>query len=116
MSHSVQRNLQTNIHEALFFSVIADGTTNISGVQQFAVCIGPRFTNKNFESAEVFLGMYNAPDSTTMTLYRVMKDVALRWCIDTNKLRAHCFDGAANMSGRLHSVTAELACKHPKSL
>ena len=110
MAHSVQRNLLKNIHEAPFFSVIADGTTDIFGMEQFAVCI--RYTNKNFEPEEVFLGMYNAPDSTAKTLCRVIEDVAVRCCLDMNKPCTHCFDGAANMSGWLHGVTAELSSKH----
>ncbi len=114
MAHSVQRNLLKSIHEAPFFSIIADGTTDLSGMEQFSVCI--RYTNKQLEPQEVFLGMYNAPDSTAMTLYRVIRDVAVRCCLDMKKLRAHCFDGAANMSGRFHGVTAELSSEHPKSV
>ena len=60
--------------------------------------------------------MYNAPDSTAKTLCRVIKDVAVRCCLDMNKLRAHCFDGAANVSDRFHGVTAELSSEHPKSV
>ena len=36
-----------------------------------------RYAYENLDAEEVFSGMYNTPDSTANTLYRVIKDVAI---------------------------------------
>ena len=54
-----------DFHKSLF-SITAHCTTDILGMEQFLVCV--RYANENFDLEEVFLGTYNAPDSTANTL------------------------------------------------
>ncbi|KAH9361710.1 hypothetical protein HPB48_005137 [Haemaphysalis longicornis] len=60
--------------------------------------------------------MYNAPDSRAETLYKAVRDMILRLGLDFHNLRGHCFDGAANMAGRLTDVQKRITEAQPRSI
>ena len=91
---------------AEFVGLVADGTTDVSGNEQFSVCL--QYATKDLEMVNSFLGMYNAPESTGETLASVVKDVLLWLSILLMKLEGFSFDGAANMSGWFHGVQSIL--------
>ena len=74
---------------------MADETTDISSKEQFSVCIR---VVVNMRPVELFMGLYDLPDTTSETLYAVLKDVLMRLGLSLEKIRGHCFDGASNMS------------------
>lgn len=115
MAHAVQRELLHDIREAAFFSIAADGTTDIVGQEQF--CLSVRYVDKNTLSpTEVFLGMYNPPDATAESLFKSIMDMLCSLNIGTANLRGHCFEGAANMSGRFNGVQKKLIDHQEKSV
>lgn len=113
MSLNIQQELIKSIKEAEYFSIIADSTTDISAIEQFSLCI--RYVNSNFEVNEIFTGLYNTPDSKSSTFFCAIKDILVRLTLSTQNLRGHCFDGAANMSGKLNGVKKLIEDIQPKS-
>ncbi|KAK3923608.1 Zinc finger MYM-type protein 1 [Frankliniella fusca] len=91
MSHMVLRELISVIKEAPFYSLIADGTTDITGEEQFSVCV-------------------------RVSLNEAIKAVLLRCTIWLDNLRGCCFDGASNMSGGQKGVQRLLCDEQPKSI
>ncbi|XP_025206906.1 zinc finger MYM-type protein 1-like [Melanaphis sacchari] len=113
MSLNVQRELVKSIKTSEYFSIIADSTTDISSAEQFSLCI--RYVDSNFEVHELFTGLYNTPDSKALTFFDTIKDILIRFTLSTSNLRGHCFDGAANMSGKLNGVKKLIEDVQPKS-
>ncbi|KAE8739558.1 hypothetical protein FOCC_FOCC014941 [Frankliniella occidentalis] len=73
LAHMVQRKLIDIINKSQFFALMADGTTDVSGDEQF--CVALRIVDqKSLAIQELFMGVYNSPDGTAMTLHRVCKD------------------------------------------
>ena len=114
MAKMVQGKLAEEIRSSVWFSVIADGTTDVSRTEQVCICL--RHVDHNMDAHEVFLGMYASPDSTSATLSKVITDVAQRLVYGMHNLRGMCFDGASNMAGRLSGVQARLATIQPKAI
>ncbi|XP_042148832.1 uncharacterized protein LOC121837301 [Ixodes scapularis] len=68
MAHTVQREIVKDVKSSPFYGIIADGTTDINGDEQFTFCV--RWVpSETLEVREEYLGMYNAPDSRADTLY-----------------------------------------------
>ena len=104
--HGVQRQLLALIMDSPYFGLVADGTTDQTGKEQFSICL--QHVSTDLESSCDFLGFYNAPDSTADTLFKVIKDVFLRLGIPMDRLQGYCFDGASNMSGRISGLQKRL--------
>ncbi|CAN7983570.1 unnamed protein product [Ixodes hexagonus] len=115
MAHTVQRDIIKDIKCSPFYGIIADGTTDVTGNEQFTFCV--RWVDGiTLEVREEFLGMYNAPDSRAETLYKAVRDMILRLGLDFHNLRGHCFDGAANMAGRFTGVQKRITEAEPRSI
>ncbi|XP_077554221.1 zinc finger MYM-type protein 1-like isoform X3 [Haemaphysalis longicornis] len=115
MAHTVQREIVEDVKSSPFYGIIADGTTDVNGDEQFTFCV--RWVqSKTLELREEYIGMYNAPDSRAETLYSAIKDMLLRLGLDFHCVRGHCFDGAANMSGRFSGVQKRISDCEPRSL
>ena len=111
---AVQMELVSRSSECTFYGLTADGTTDISTMEQFSCSL--QYVDKDLESHCDFLGFYNAPDSTAQTLFTCVKDVFLRLNIPIERLAGFCFDGASNMSGRFNGVQAKLKELCPDSM
>ncbi|XP_043210530.1 zinc finger MYM-type protein 1-like isoform X2 [Amphibalanus amphitrite] len=114
MATMVQRDIAEEVKKSGWFSVIADGTTDVSRTEQFCVCL--RHVDETLCAKEVFCGLYAAPDTSGETLFKIIVDVMRRMAIDIGNLRGMCFDGASNMSGALKGVQARLAQQQPKAV
>ena len=106
LAHLCLRKIQFSAQQSLYYGVTADGTTDISGNEQFSVSL--QYVDNELQVHSDFLGFYNAPDSTEETLTKFLKDVFLRQQFDFKKLQGFCFDGACNMSGKVAGVQSRL--------
>uniref|UniRef100_A0AAV2M1N1 DUF4371 domain-containing protein n=1 Tax=Knipowitschia caucasica TaxID=637954 RepID=A0AAV2M1N1_KNICA len=97
-AHYIQRNIGAKAAQSPFFGLTADGTTDLSGKEQFSINV--QFSDDNLDVQNFFLGFYNAPDTTAEMLFLCIKDVLVRLNLPLEKLKGYCFDGASNMSGR----------------
>lgn len=113
-AHAIQRDIVARSSESRFYELTADGTTDVSTTEQFSCNL--QFVDGSLESHCLFLGFYNAQDSTGQTLFSCIKDVFLRLNIPIERLVAYCFDGASNMSGCFSGVQARLKKLCPQSM
>uniref|UniRef100_A0A8C1YNY7 Uncharacterized protein n=1 Tax=Cyprinus carpio TaxID=7962 RepID=A0A8C1YNY7_CYPCA len=113
-AHAIQREIMSQISHCSFFGLTADGTTDISASEQFSCCL--QFVDSDLRAQNVFLGFYNASDSSAETLFSCIKDIFIRLNIPLERLAGYCFDGASNMSGRINGVRAKLKAECPVSL
>ncbi|XP_040063052.2 zinc finger MYM-type protein 1-like [Ixodes scapularis] len=115
MAHKLQRDVVEEVKRSPFFGIIADGTTDVAGDEQFTLCL--RWVeNASLEIKEEFIGVYSPPDSKANTLFMAVKDMLVRLGLDFSSLRGHCFDGAANMSGRFSGVQKKISDIQSKSV
>ncbi|KAI4833261.1 hypothetical protein KUCAC02_016171 [Chaenocephalus aceratus] len=79
------------------YSIIINGTQDVSGVEQEAMCI--RYVDHDLIPHEDFVGLYEVSSTTGKNLAKVATDVLLRLNLPLSCLRGQTYDGAANMSG-----------------
>lgn len=115
MTHQVQRKLISEIKSSSFFGLMADGTTDRTGNEQFSICFR-YIESETLQPKEIFMGLYNTDDGTAKTLHKTVSDVMLRSSLPVQNLRGHCFDGAAAMSGHLNGLQKLLSDDQPKSI
>ena len=114
-AHDVQRQIVSDIDKSPYIGLICDSTTDSDGLEQFSVTV--RYLNADsFTVHEAFLGLYNPSSSTADALTAAIIDVFTRLGIPFSKLRGHSFDGASNMSGRIHGVQAQIRSIQPVSM
>ncbi|KAJ8346426.1 hypothetical protein SKAU_G00278270 [Synaphobranchus kaupii] len=112
--HEIQRQVAKKASQSPFLELSADGTTDITGKEQFSCNI--QFADANLQVHNVFLSFYNASDTTAETLFLCVKDVLIRLNLSMERLQGYCFDGASNMSGRFMGVQARLKEVCPDSV
>lgn len=113
MSEEILRNIIGGINNSPFYSIIADGTTDISGKEQISITV--RFVD-SFSIQEKFVGLYYPDDSKGETIAEAITDILLRFNLPMEKFRGECFDGGSNMSGCRIGVRKFLHDKQPKSV
>lgn len=86
-----------------FFGIICDGATDVTGQEQVTLCL--RWVEPELRAVrEEYVGFYNIPDTKADMLFSAIADMITRLGLNIHLLRGHCFDGAANMSGRFTGV------------
>jgi hypothetical protein len=111
MAHAIQQEILAKLKDSEFVGIIADGTTDCAGDEQFSICL--QFFNNKFETENCFVGLYNVPDSSGSTLTSAVKDVLLRFNVPLTKLQGLSVDGASNMSGKNKGVQSLIKKEYP---
>lgn len=114
-AHAIQRSIVEEAQQSEFLGIIADGTTDVSGNEQFAVTLQYVLPG-DLSSKNMFIGFYNSPESTGETLHKVILDIFCRLNIQIDRVQGYCFDGASNMSGSFQGVQARLKTTCPYGL
>ncbi len=106
LSSSIIRDIADNIRSLpqLQFSVMMDGTQDVSGKKQEAICL--RYVDNDLMIHEEFIGLYEVSVGTGENLAKVVKDVLVRLNLPISGLRGQAYDGAANMAGRYSGAQA----------
>ena len=114
MSNSVLRAIINDIQHARWFAIMADETRDVSGAEQFTVCV--RWVTDRFTVNEDLLGLVDVPTTDSATLYSVLEDVLIRCNLLIDNCRGQAYDGASNLSGHLSGVAARMLAKQPAAL
>jgi len=114
MAHSIQRDIASDIRDAVWFSLIVDETTDISVKEQVSICL--RHVSNLFEVHEDFIGFYETSLTDASTLVAIIEDVLLRLNLPLSQCRGQCYDGASTMAGRLSGVQARILQKCDKAI
>ena len=96
------------------YSIIIDGTQDITGTEQESICL--HYVDHNLISQEAFVGLYEVSLTTGQNLANVAKDVLLRLNLSLDGLRGQTYDGATNMSGKYSGAQAYLTQSQPLAL
>lgn len=103
--HLIQSQIVTNVRKSIFYSVLADETTDISQVEQFSLCV--RYVDdSSYKIREDFLTFVPVYDVTGTALAKTVLDTLSSLGFDLNKLRGQGYDGAATMRGHFRGVQA----------
>ncbi len=105
-SSVIIREIVENIRSLphLQYSVMMDGTRDVSGKEQEAVCL--RYVDKDLVPREEFIGLYEVSLTTGENLAKVVMDVLQRLNLPITGLRGQAYDGAANMAGKYNGAQA----------
>ena len=71
MGNTLLRKMLDNIREAIWYSIIADETGDISNSEQLAICI--RWVSPDYVIHEDLVGLVHVPSTTSATLTVAIK-------------------------------------------
>lgn len=114
LAHGVLRNICEEILAAKHFSIIVDGTTDISHNEQESIVV--RYINQSLQPQETFVGLYAVTATDGHSLASMILDALLRLNLPLNNLRGQAYDGGSNMSGRINGVQAIIREQQPLAL
>ena len=98
----------------IFFAIQADEATDITCNEQ--MCVSIRWVNKDYEIFEEPIGLVQLMKTDSTTIFKALKDVLIRCILPTSMCRGQAYDGAVNMSGRLHGVATQFKEEEPAAL
>lgn len=111
----ILQKLVSKINDATCFSILADETTDIGGIEQLSLCV--RYVDKeNFNITEQFLQFIPVHDLTGKAIATTILDQLQSMKVDIKKLRGQGYDGAASMSGKINGVQAHVRSIVPSAL
>ena len=106
----IVQKIVAKINSVKLFSVLADETSDIAGMEQFSLCV--RYYDNDIKKIrEDFLQFVGVTDLTGKGLANVLMETLANLHIDCNFMIGQGYDGAAAMSGRLHGAQQYVAEK-----
>jgi len=115
MAQMVLIKITYKLHNATFFSIMADETTDGSNREQVVIVL--RYVDdSDFSVHEEFIGLYSVPSIDSDTLVSILKDTLLRLNLPLSKVRGQCYDGASNMSGIKNGVATQICKEEPRAV
>lgn len=105
-SSMIIEQLVSKINSEKCFTVLADETTDISGIEQFSLCVRYLDIFKK-EMREDFLKFVPVHDVTGKGLATTLMN-SLKLGLELKYLRGQGYDGAAAMSGHFNGVQAHV--------
>ncbi|GBO05324.1 hypothetical protein AVEN_138116-1 [Araneus ventricosus] len=109
----IQSQIVRNVRKSIFYSVLADETTDISQIEQFSFCV--RYVeDQKYKIREDFLTFVPVYDVTGLanTVLETLSILEL----DLNKMRGQGYDGDAMTRGKFRRVQASIKEKLPLAL
>ena len=114
MAQQILRRIAKYIQSAVFFTVMADETTDCSNKEQVVLVF--RWVGEELEPHEDFIGLHLTDSITATALVAIIKDVIIRMNIKLKHCHGQCYDGASTMSGRKKGVAKIIATKEPRAI
>lgn len=103
------------VNEAECFSILADETADISGVEQLSLCV--RYVDLPTNSVnEVFLQFAPLKDTTGKGIATTILEELQSYGIVLSKMRGQGYDGAASMSGQFNGVQTHIRSQIPTAI
>lgn len=112
MSVTLKSVLTQEINEATCFSIIADETADISGIEQLSICI--RFL-KNNNIYEEFIGFYPLEEFDAKFISKTILEACSHMRLDMNKCVGQGYDGCATMAGHISGVQKRIKDMYPRA-
>ncbi|GBM29700.1 hypothetical protein AVEN_199145-1 [Araneus ventricosus] len=96
--HLIQSQIVTNVRESIFYSVLADETTDIGQIEQFSLCVW-YVEDQSYKIREDFLTFVPGYDITGAGLANTVLVTLSSLGLDLEKMRDQGYEGAATMRG-----------------
>lgn len=113
----IVKQIVANVNRSGCFSMLADETTDISGIEQFSLCV--RYVHEVDGISvlrEDFLKFVPVHETTGEALMNTIIDTCNKIGIDLKFLKGQGYDGASNMSGRFQGCATRIREKYPQAL
>ena len=94
----------------MFFAIQADEACNE------LMCVSIRWVNKEYDIFEKLIGLVQLTKTDSATIFAALKDVLTLCILPVSMCRVQAYDGAANMSGRIHGVATRFKEEEPAAL
>lgn len=108
----IEKKIVERIKFSKFYSILCDGTTDISTEEQMTVCI--RYVNlTNYVIQEDFLGFVKMTSTTGISIKNAIKQKLEDIGLSLENLRGQGYDGGSNMAGKNNGVQALLLNEQP---
>lgn len=114
MATKVLSEIVQKIKAAMYFSILLDETADTSRTEQISICF--RIVSSDFTASEYFMGFYSTTSTKSKTIFDIVKDVLARFDLPISKVRGQCYDGAANMSGKISGLQQRIQEEEPRAL
>ncbi|KAL4153318.1 hypothetical protein QTP88_001151 [Uroleucon formosanum] len=111
----VSKKIVNKINLCKYFSIIADETADIFGIEQFSLC-ARYFDSTDKIIHEDFLKFVPVHDVSGRALADTIINELKSLNIDIKHLRGQGYDGAATMSGKFNGVATLIKNKYPTAL
>ncbi|XP_065325262.1 zinc finger MYM-type protein 1-like [Gordionus sp. m RMFG-2023] len=113
----ILKKVVANINNSPFFSVLADESTDISGIEQMSLCARYLYSeNDEVQIKEDFLQFIPVQDMRGESLANTIDLHLKKFKINVNSMRGQGYDGAPAMSGHLNGVQSHLIKKYPTAI
>lgn len=113
LSRTVQKKLLEKITSAPFYGIMGDETTNSSHKEQMSINF--RAVDDCLNIDEYFLGLYETPFTDAETLFKVVRDVLLRFNLRFDRCRGQCCDVANCVSGCITGLQTRFRQEEPRA-
>uniref|UniRef100_A0A8D9BNX0 Zinc finger MYM-type protein 1 n=1 Tax=Cacopsylla melanoneura TaxID=428564 RepID=A0A8D9BNX0_9HEMI len=114
----IQKSLVNNINESPCFAILGDETLDVSGNEQFSLCV--RYTSNNTSGQlvlkEDFLCFLPIVDMSAEGVSQTILELCDKLGLDMKKLVGQGYDGASTFSGHINGVHKKVQEKFPKAL
>ncbi|KAF0706982.1 52 kDa repressor of the inhibitor of the protein kinase-like isoform X1, partial [Aphis craccivora] len=110
----ILKKIVNQVNDSKCFTVLADETTDISVVEQLALCV--RYVDKNKNVNEDFLKFIPVQSLTGKNVADSILNGLMSCGVDCNYLYGQGYDGASNMAGHMQGVQAHVRAMYPKAL
>ncbi len=116
LGNCIVRSIAVSIKSlpVLQYSVIIDGTQDVSGVEQKSICF--IYVDHDLIPQEILVDLYEVPGTTGGEIARMATDVLMRLNIPLSGLSGHTYEGAANMLGSHAGAQVDLKRQQPLAL
>ncbi|GBM52532.1 hypothetical protein AVEN_230563-1 [Araneus ventricosus] len=105
--HLIQSQIVRNVRKSIFYSVLADETTDISQIEQFSLCV--RYVeDHSYKIREDFLTFVPVYDVTGACLANTVLETLPILGLDLKKMRGQGYNGAATMRGQFRGIQASI--------
>lgn len=111
----ILKKLVSKVNSSPFFSVLADETTDIAGMEQMSLCV--RIIDPAFSKIEeLFLQFVPLQEVTGKAISTAIIENLMKFGVDMSTLRGQGYDGAASMSGKFNGVQAHIQELYPTAV
>nr|XP_047141318.1 zinc finger MYM-type protein 1-like [Hydra vulgaris] len=118
MSQKVNDEIINRVLKAIYYSIIADCTPDISRKEQLSLTIriADLSLDIRVEIKEYFLGFFSVSDSTGLGLTEVLIELLTKHGLEISNCRGQGYDNGSNMKGKINGVQKRILNLNPLAL